>query len=309
MDQFTKITKSPKNPGIHNIYYRNILGLSFLYIFRYYKIMKSSKEHSLDKKIIGTLKALELSGKAVEVVSMVLEDDEIQAIQEYANNVSIIRLGFNDHGPVHMRCVMLNAIIMLDFLKQAGIKTSLQSENVGDFEDSLIAVCLAGMLHDLGMSVGRTDHELHSTYLAYPILDRLLQKTMPGKIGKRITIRSLALEAISGHMGNRSVNSLEAGVVQVADGCEMTKGRARIPIALTQTPKAGNIHQTSANSIEEVKLSRGEEKPIRIDIHMSSEVGLFQVEEVLLAKIKGSTAKPHIELYAQVAEGNPRQYL
>lgn len=47
-------------------------------------------------------------------------------MQEYANNVSIRRLGFNDHGPVHMRQVMNNAIKMLNILHEAGIKTSLK---------------------------------------------------------------------------------------------------------------------------------------------------------------------------------------
>jgi metal-dependent HD superfamily phosphatase/phosphodiesterase len=42
---------------------------------------------------------------------------------------------------------------------------------------------------------------------------------------------------------------------------------------------------------------------------MSSEVGLFQVEEVLLAKIAASTAKPCVELYAQLREEAPKRYL
>jgi metal-dependent HD superfamily phosphatase/phosphodiesterase len=38
-------------------------------------------------------------------------------------------------------------------------------------------------------------------------------------------------------------------------------------------------------------------------------VGLFQVEEVLLGKIAASTAKPYIELYAQVQEEALKRYL
>jgi metal-dependent HD superfamily phosphatase/phosphodiesterase len=110
-------------------------------------------------------------------------------------------------------------------------------------------------------------------------------------------------------MGNRTVYSLEAGVVQVADGCDMKKGRARIPIALHNNARAGSIHQYSANSIEEVMIDAGKEKPIRIDVLMSSEVGLFQVEEVLMGKIAVSTAKPYIELYAQVQKEDAKRYL
>jgi metal-dependent HD superfamily phosphatase/phosphodiesterase len=42
---------------------------------------------------------------------------------------------------------------------------------------------------------------------------------------------------------------------------------------------------------------------------MSSEVGLFQVEEVLLGKIAASTVKGYIELYALLEGGEPKRYL
>jgi metal-dependent HD superfamily phosphatase/phosphodiesterase len=271
--------------------------------------MRSPKEQGLDIKIIEALEALSLPGKALEAAKLFLADEEIQATQEYANTVSIVRLGFNDHGPVHMRTVVLNAITMLGLLRQAGIKTSLETEGVGTFEDSVVGACFGALLHDMGMSVSRQDHELHSSYISFPIISRLLEKVYSDSIHKMVMVRSLALEAIAGHMGNRHIHSLEAGVVQVADGCDMTKGRARIPMALSHTSKVGNIHQYSANSIEQVKVFQGEEKPIRFEVTMSSEVGLFQVEEVLMYKIASSTAKPHIELYALVQGEESKRYL
>jgi metal-dependent HD superfamily phosphatase/phosphodiesterase len=275
----------------------------------YTDAMRSPKEQALDVKIREKLQALGVSAKVLETADMIGTDDEIQAIQEYANNVSIIRLGYNDHGPVHMRTVMLNAIIMLGFLRESGIKTSLETEGFGDFDDSLIAVIYGGMLHDLGMSIGRQDHEVFSIHLASPIIERQLSLVYKNSLQKKVMTRSLALECIAGHMGNRPGYSLEAGIVQVADGCDMTKGRARISMSLGQSPRVGSIHQYSANSIEKVRLTKGQEKPIQIEVLMSSEVGLFQVEEVLLAKIASSTAKPHIELYAHVEGVEPKRYL
>ncbi|MDR1099982.1 MAG: phosphohydrolase [Treponema sp.] len=271
--------------------------------------MRSPKELVLDNKIIETLNTLILPGTAARAVKLLMEDNEIQALQEYANTVSIKRLGYNDHGPVHMRTVALNAIIMMGLLRQAGIPTSLETEECGSFEDSLTAVLIAAILHDIGMSVSRQDHELHSVYLAYPIVDRILKKIYPGDITRQVIVRSLAQEGISGHMGNRTIHSLEAGVILVADGCDMKKGRARIPMALAGSPRVGDIHKYSANSIEDVRIQAGKEKPIRIEVLMSSEVGLFQIEEVLLGKIAASTAKTYIELYAQVNNEEPKQYL
>ena len=271
--------------------------------------MRSQKELALDVKILDAVKRFGLSGRAVAAVALTLGDDEVQAMQEYANTVSIKRLNFNDHGPVHVRVVALNALIMLGLLRDAGIKTSLEKEE-GDFEESLVAVFLASMLHDLGMTVGRQDHELHSAYLAYPVLDRLLRGVYAGDLPKLVAVRSLALECIAGHMGTRTIHSLEAGVVQVADGCDMTRGRARIPMIVGgRRPMPGDIHKLSANSIKDVRISRGKDNPIHIEIVMSGEVGLFQVEEVFLAKIAKSTARSYIELYALVDNGEPKRYL
>ncbi|GHU78424.1 HD domain-containing protein [Spirochaetia bacterium] len=276
--------------------------------------MRSPKEIALDSKILEKINALVPAGKAspsmaVRAAKLLLGDEEVQALQEYGNTVSIKRLSYNDHGPVHMRTVTLNALVMMGLLRDAGIQTSLEKEECGSFEDSLAAVILASMLHDIGMSVGRQDHELHSAYLAYPILDRILTQVYTGDISKRVITRSLAIEGISGHMGGRAIYSLEAGVILVADGCDMQKGRARIPMVLAGQPKVGDIHRYSANSIEDVRIDRGEEKPIRIEVAMSSEVGLFQVEEVLLGKIAASTAKGYIELYVQVNSGDKKRYL
>jgi metal-dependent HD superfamily phosphatase/phosphodiesterase len=272
--------------------------------------MRSPKELSLDNKILDAVSALPgLSGMALAGAKLALGDAEVQAFQEYANIVSIKRLGYNDHGPVHMRTVVLNAVVMMGLLREAGIRTSLETEEYGSFEDSLQAVLLAAAIHDIGMSISRQDHELSGVQLAGPILDRFLTKLYGKDLQKQVVLRALALECIFGHMGNRTIHSLEAGVLLVADGCDMTKGRARIPIAISGGPRVGDIHKYSANSIEEVRIGKGKEKPIHIEVLMSSEIGMFQVEEVLLGKIAASPAKVYIELYAQENKEEPRRYL
>jgi len=271
--------------------------------------MKSSKKHSIDVDLIEFVEGFGLCGKVTDVLKMLLASKEIQANQEFANSVSIVRLGYNDHGPVHMRIVTKNAVVMMELLKKAGIKTSLENDKCGSYEESLIAVIFAAFLHDIGMGMGRPNHDLHSTILAQPIIDKILEEVYKDDWKKRVMIRDIALEGIAGHMGANKVSSLEAGIVQVADGCDMTKGRARIPISMGNVHKTGYIHQYSANSIEVVDIKEGTEKPLRIDVIMSNEVGIFQVEEVLLHKIANSTAKQYIELYAQVGDEQTKRYL
>lgn len=278
--------------------------------------MKSPKELSVDQKLLAlTKEIIELSpdkdATLLKIAEVLVNDDEIQAIQDYANNVSIVRLGFNDHGPVHMRTVCRNALKMLKILHQAGIKTSLESEQSGSFTDSVTAVMLASFLHDFGMSVARQDHELYSGILGYGIINRILEQTLPGKenLKRRVIIRSMALEGIIGHMGTRKIHSIEAGLILIADGCDMTKGRARIPMELSTKPSVGDIHKYSANSIESVKILKGGEKPIKIEVRMSADVGFFQIEEVLLQKINSSPAKILVELYAGVEGQDMKKYL
>ncbi len=268
--------------------------------------MKSAKEISIENKI---LKRLEDNETCTKLVKILFADEELQYLQEYANIVSIKRLGFNDHGPVHMRQVALNAIKMLNILKKSEIKTSLEKEEAGNFDDSMCAVILAGSMHDLGMAISRQGHEDMSVILAQPIIERTLLNIFPDDLQRRTVIKALTIESIVGHMSSRKIHSIEAGIVLIADGCDMTKGRARIPLAISSSPKVGDIHKYSANAINRISICKGERKPIRIEVEMSAEVGFFQVEEVLLTKIDSSPAKQYVELYAGVADCDKKCYL
>ncbi len=278
--------------------------------------MTSPKELSMNQKIVSlTKEIIELTAEKddlpLKVVQLLIDDAEVQAIQDYANTVSIVRLGFNDHGPVHMRTVCRNALKMLKIFYQAKIQTSLEKEQSGTFADSVTAVILASFFHDFGMTVGRQDHELYSAIIGQPIINSILKKVLPEEkdLKRRVTIYAMAMEGIIGHMGTRKIHSVEAGIILVADGCDMTKGRARIPMEINTKPSVGDIHKYSANSIEKVKILAGEEKPIKIEVHMSAVVGFFQIEEVLLQKISCSPIKDFIELYAGVDDDEMKKYL
>jgi len=69
------------------------------------------------------------------------------------------------------------------------------------------------------MTIARQDHEEHSAFLAMPVLDRVLKQVYPRDVARHVTVRSLAIEGIVGHMATRRIHSVEAGVVLVADGC------------------------------------------------------------------------------------------
>ena len=72
--------------------------------------------------------------------------------------------------------------------------------------------------------------------------------------------------------------------MRVADALDMARGRSRVPF------EAGhrNIHSLSAYAIEEVRLEPGEDKAVRVEIEMSNRAGIFQVDELLATKLRGS---------------------
>ena len=266
--------------------------------------MGSHTQTNLEKRILKML-----SGRSRKTAEMLFSDEEVQFLQDYANTVSIKRLHYNDHGPVHMRKVLLNSLLLLDLLNKAGVKFSLENEGIGTFEDSKIAVLMAAFLHDVGMSVGRENHEIAGTVLAMPIVERFLDTLYKDKPGKKVVLRSLIIEGMIRHMGTTNIHSLEAGIVLVADGCDMEKGRARIPMMINKESEVGDIHKYSSAAIRKVNIKKGGKRPICIEVTMTESVGFFQVEEVLMPKIEASSIKPYIELYAGIAGQDMNKYL
>jgi len=249
------------------------------------------------------------SGKVHTLIERLVNDQELNLYHSYANVVSVRRLGYNDHGPVHARITTYNALKILRLLHDGGIQTSLESESVGDFEKSQVAVALGCFLHDTGMGVTRDQHEWHSINLIDPYIVSYLEWLYPDDLASRVVLRSMAHEIIVGHMAHTKIHSVEAGVVLVADGTDMTKGRSLIPFNLQLDPEVGDMHRYSANTISRVEINKGQNKPVRISIHMDNATGLFQIEEVLMTKVKASPIIKHLEIEAKIDNQEPRMYL
>jgi uncharacterized protein len=264
-----------------------------------------------------SLKQLELNrvlieryeGKVRQLLETLLEDEEVHLYHSYGNAVSVRRLGYNDHGPVHARIVTYNGLKILRLLKEAGVNTSLEAEHVGTYEDSQVAVALGCFLHDVGMAVTREAHEWHSVVLTDDVIRRSLARLYEDGDPMRVVLRAMAHEGIVGHMAHDRIHSLEAGTVLVADGTDMSRGRSRIPQLISRDPAIGDMHRYSASAITRVDITAGENKPVRLTVSMENVTGLFQVEEVLMAKVKVSPMMAHLEIVALVGDHPPRYYL
>ena len=159
------------------------------------------------------------------------------------------------------------------------------------------------LLHDLGMSIHRVDHEAFSLFLAADMLGPLLEGIYEEP--ERTIVQSEVLHAIIGHRKGGRPLTLEGGVVRVADALDMEHGRSRVSLE-THLP---NIHSLSAAAVDEVRIVKGEDKPIRVEVKMNNSAGVFQVDDLLAAKLRGSGLENYIEVIASIEAEHEKRLL
>jgi hypothetical protein len=228
-------------------------------------------------------------------------DDRVRAWW-YMTQVHSERLGMSDHSWVHMQIVLNIALRLLRLLVKAGVEPSVVSDHGMKPRDAEVVVAGGALLHDVGMAIHRADHEAYSLFLANAALERLLADVY--REPERTVIASEILHAIIGHRRRGEPYTLEAGVVRVADALDMAQGRTRIPI------EAGHegIHSISAAAVDEVRIEAGEDRPVRVEIDLNNSAGIFQVDDLLVTKIRGTPLEGRLEVIAKV-EGETEKRL
>jgi uncharacterized protein len=229
-------------------------------------------------------------------------DPHMQAWWHMAQ-VTSRRLGMSDHSRVHVQIVVNIALRLLRLLVKGGVQPAMVADHGMDARDAEVVVAGGSVLHDIGMSIHRSDHEAYSLFLAADRLDDLLADCYSEP--ERTVIAAEILHAIIGHRRRGEPFTLEAGVVRVADALDMAEGRSRLPI------EAGHhgIHSLSAAAIDEVRIEAGAERPVRIEIDMNNSAGIFQVDDLLGTKLKGTGLEEHIEVVARGCEGEDALFL
>ena len=84
--------------------------------------------------------------------------------------------------------------------------------------------------------------------------------------------------------------------MRVADALDIEEGRSRIPFERGSV----SIHSISAAAIDEVVISEGKERAVLVEIKMNNSAGLYQVDELLKAKLHGSGLEPYVEVVARI---------
>jgi metal-dependent HD superfamily phosphatase/phosphodiesterase len=221
----------------------------------------------------------------------------------HVQQVTADRLGMSDHSWVHIRVVVNMALRILRLLVRRGVVPNVVSDYGLSERDAEVVVAAACLLHDSGMSIHRTDHEAYSLFLAADKLGSLLADAYDDP--ERSVVVAEAMHAIIGHRRRGEPITLEAGVVRVADALDMEEGRSRVPFEEGRP----NIHSLSAAAIDDVVISSGRERAVRIEIAMNNSSGLFQIDELLATKLRGSGLEEHVEVVARIDAEHEKRLL
>lgn len=211
-----------------------------------------------------------------------------------AQQTNATRLEMSDHSWVHVQIVLNIALRLFRLLARRGVQPATVTDYGMHERDAEVVIACACLLHDVGMSIHRTDHEEYSLFLAADKLPQLLAAAY--RDPERSLIASEAMHAIIGHRRRGDPFTIEAGIVRVADALDMQHGRSRVPFEDGRP----NIHSLSAAAIDDVRIEPGEERAVRIEIDMNNSSGIFQVDELLATKLRGSGLERHIEVIAQI---------
>ncbi|MCS7105010.1 MAG: HD domain-containing protein [Thermofilaceae archaeon] len=245
---------------------------------------------SIDPFVAGVVKELE-------------SDEEVRALLEMSNVNAVKRLGYNDHGPVHARIVAGSAIELMHLLlasKNPVQFSALSHGTARSINDVKLILLLASYLHDIGNAVHRHLHEAVSSILAKDIVDRFLVKFTEHTLHQRILLRLEVLSAIYSTALEVPALTLEASIIKLADGLDMSEGRARIPYKLGKI----DMHSLSALNVKRVELSSSDTVPIIVSVYFGDMAGFFQVEKVLLPKLESGKLKGlvRVEVYDSVGK-------
>jgi metal-dependent HD superfamily phosphatase/phosphodiesterase len=228
-------------------------------------------------------------------------DDEIRAWWHMAQ-VNSERLGMSDHSWVHIQIVVNIALRLLRLLVRGRVEPAMVADHGMHDRDAEVVVAAGALLHDVGMSIHRADHEAYSLFLAERKLHELLADVYDDP--ERSVVIAEALHAIIGHRRRGEPYTVEAGVVRVADALDMAHGRSRVPV---ETGHQG-IHSISAAAIDAIEISPGDRHPVRIEIAMNNSAGVFQVDDLLATKLRGTPLEGRVEVLATI-EGESEKRL
>jgi metal-dependent HD superfamily phosphatase/phosphodiesterase len=228
-------------------------------------------------------------------------DEQVKAWWHVSAVNATRRLGMSDHSWIHIQIVLNVALRLARILFRRGVVPNVVADYGMGERDAEVVIAGGALFHDIGMTIHRADHEEYSLFLTADKLGALLAQAYEEP--ERSIVLAETLHAIIGHRRRGDPFTIEAGIVRVADALDMARGRSRVPFETGHQ----NIHSLSAYAIEEVRITPGKDRAVRVEIAMSNSAGIFQVDELLATKLRGSGLEQHIEVIARIDAEHERR--
>jgi len=237
-----------------------------------------------------------------QFVDAVNADEQLKAWW-YVAGLNANRLGMSDHSWVHIQIVTNIALRVARLLFRRGVRPGMVADHGMDERDAEVVIAAGALFHDTGMSIHRSDHEAYSLFLTADKLGVLLSGIYDEP--ERTVVVAEAMHAVISHRTRGAPFTIEGAIVRVADALDMAKGRSRIPFEAGQQ----NIHALSNYAIDEVRISAGADKAVRVEVAMNNSAGIYQVDEGLGTKLRGTPLEEHFEVIARIDGEHERRLL
>ena len=228
-----------------------------------------------------------------QLLEAVNADEQVKAWWHVAG-VNAQRLALTDHSWVHIQIVTNIALRLARLLFRRGIVPNMVTDHGMTERDAEVVIAAAALFHCVGMSIHRVDHETYSLFLTADKLGGLMSGIYDEP--ERSVVVAEAMHAVISHRSSGKPLTVEGTIVRVADALDMAKGRSRVEFEAGRL----DIHSISAYAIDEVRIEAGDDKAVRVEIEMSNSAGIFQVDEGLGKKLRGTPLAEHIEVIARV---------
>ena len=129
------------------------------------------------------------------LLDAVTADDQVKAWWHVSAVNATRRLGMSDHSWVHIQIVLNIALRLARLLFRRGVTPSVVADFGMSERDAEVVIAAACLLHCVGMSIHRDDHERFSLFLTADKLGPLLETAYEEP--ERTVIVSEALHALS----------------------------------------------------------------------------------------------------------------
>ena len=199
----------------------------------------------------------------------------------------------SDHSWIHIQIVVNIALRLFRLLNRRGVEPDVVTDHGMTRAGRRGRDRRRALLHDTGMSIHRTDHEAYSLFLA---ADKLGEPARGGLRGARSArssrprrcTRSSATAAAASRSRSRPASCASptrSTWPRAARGCRSRRaGRTSTRCPPPRSRRCGS--------------SRARTSAVRIEIEMNNSAGIFQVDELLATKLRGSGLEEQIEVIA-----------